>query len=218
MLTTETSGCAGSTRTVATIESFQFLRPPDSNSMSALPSSTAARISVSSGECLPSSERRSSPGVGRRPIAKIEHFALCDAPIIPEKCASDGYSNGCDVLVHVLLIMTVYSAGAAGMVGRAAAGGADGAPLLEPFPQPITPTKAIPIIPRMTVSVTRTGFPLGQVEYRIRSTILPERMSHRNAGTASPVHFETPGLHPARSGSVLREGYGRPLGHCGHRR
>ena len=37
MLTTETSGCAGSTRTVATIESLQLLRPPDSNNMSALP-------------------------------------------------------------------------------------------------------------------------------------------------------------------------------------
>ena len=37
MLTTETSGCAGSTRTVATIESRQFLSPPDSNSMRALP-------------------------------------------------------------------------------------------------------------------------------------------------------------------------------------
>ena len=83
---------------------------------------------------------------------------------------------------------------------------ADGAALLEPFPQAITPTKAIAIITRMTVSVTRTGFPLGRVEYRIRSTILPERMSHRNAGTASPVHFETPGLCSAHSGSVLREG------------
>src|SRR5205814_9982052 len=122
------------------------------------------------------------------------------------------------VVVHVLLVMTVYSAGAAGMVGRAAAGGAAGAALLAPFPQAITPTKAIAIITRMTVSVTRTGFPLGRVEYRIRSTILPERMSHRNAGTASPVHFETLGLHRARSGSVLREGYGRPLARCGHRR
>src|SRR6266404_3343902 len=37
MLTTETSGCAGSTRTVATIESRQFLSPPDSNSIRAWP-------------------------------------------------------------------------------------------------------------------------------------------------------------------------------------
>src|SRR6266850_310955 len=80
----------------------------------------AARISVSRGECFPSSERRSSPGVGRRPIAKIEYFALCDAPIMPEKCAPEGYSNGCDALVQVLLITTVYSVGPAGMVHNGA--------------------------------------------------------------------------------------------------
>jgi len=47
--------------------------------------------------------------VGRRPTPKIEYFALCDAPIIPEKCAPDGYSNGCVAFVQVLLMMTVYS-------------------------------------------------------------------------------------------------------------
>src|SRR6267378_3808907 len=156
----------------------------------------AARISVSRGECFPSSDRRSSPGVGRRPIAKIEYFALCDAPIMPEKCAPDGYSNGCDALVQVLLMITVYSAGPAGIAGRAAAGGAAGAALLDPLPQAITPTNAITIIARMRVSVTLTGFPQGRVEYRIRSMILPERMSHRSAGTTSPVQFETPGKHP----------------------
>src|SRR5258705_13631984 len=99
----------------------------------------AARISVSRGECFPSSERRSSPGVGRRPIAKIEYFALCDAPIMPEKCASEGYSNGCDTLVQVLLTITRYSTGPA---GGAAAGGA---PLLEgALPQAIRPSKASP--------------------------------------------------------------------------
>src|SRR5439155_25538919 len=115
MLTTSTREWAGSTRTVETIESLQFLSPPDSNSMSALPWSIAVLISVSSGECFPSSERCSRPGVGQRPTAKIEYFALCDAPIIPEKCAPDGYSKGCVVFVHVLLMMTVYSAGAAGV-------------------------------------------------------------------------------------------------------
>src|SRR5438034_5485711 len=155
----------------------------------------AVRISVSRGECFPSSERRSSPGVGRRPIAKIEYFALCDAPIMPEKCAPDGYSNGCDTLVQVLLTITRYSAGPAGIAGCVAAGGA--ALLEEPLPQAITPSKAIAIIGRMTVSVTRKGFPLGRVEYRIPSTILPGRMSHRNAGTTSPVHCETPGMRPA---------------------
>src|SRR6267143_1225546 len=175
----------------------------------------AARISVSSGECFPSSERRSSPGVGRRPIAKIEYFALCDAPIMPEKCAPEGYSNGCDALVQVLLIITVYSAGPAGMAGRAAAGGAAGAALLD-FPHATTASKRT-VARRMRISVTWTGFPQGRVEYRIRSTILPERMSHRNAGTTSPVHFETSGPPPGLSGSGLGEGHGRPLVRCGHR-
>src|SRR5258706_4389330 len=123
----------------------------------------AARISVSRGECFPSSDSRSSPGVGRRPIAKIEYFALCDAPIIPEKCASDGYSNGCDTFVQVLLTMTVYSAGPVGMLGRAAPGGAAGAALFDPFPQAATQSRAIRIKPcrtRMTVSLNRDAFPL----------------------------------------------------------
>src|SRR6267143_3731512 len=160
----------------------------------------AARISVSRGECFPSSERRSSPGVGRVPIAKIEYLALCDAPIMPEKCAPDGYSNGCDVLVQVLLMITVYSAAAVGMAGRAAAGGAAGGPLLDPFPQATTASTRTAAATRMRVSVTRTGFPQGRVEYRIPSMILLERMSHRNADTTSPVHCETPGMHPADSG------------------
>src|SRR3989442_13802907 len=100
----------------------------------------AVRISVSSGECLPSSESRSSPGVGRRPTAKIEYFALCDAPIMPEKCAPEGYSNGCDVLVQVLLMITVYSAGPVGILGRAAPRGAARAALFEPFPQATAPS------------------------------------------------------------------------------
>src|SRR3989442_14246788 len=99
----------------------------------------AVRISVSSGECLPSSESRSSPGVGRRPTAKIEYFALCDAPIMPEKCAPEGYSNGCDVLVQVLLMITVYSAGPVGIVGRAAPGRAAPAPRLWPSPPATAP-------------------------------------------------------------------------------
>src|SRR5882724_2421217 len=152
----------------------------------------AVLISVSSGECFPSSERRSSPGVGRRPIAKIEYFALCDAPIMPEKCGSDGYSNGCDTLVQVLLTITRYSTGPAGIAGGAAAGGA--ALLEEPLPQAIRPSKAIAIIGRMTVSVTQKGFPLRRVEYRIRSTIHPERMAQGGAGTTSGGHCETPGM------------------------
>src|SRR5256885_4167714 len=88
----------------------------------------ALRISVSSGECFPSSESRSSPGVGWRPIAKIEYFALCDAPITPEKCAPDGYSNGCDCFVHVLLTMMVYSADAAGAPPAARGAAFRGAP------------------------------------------------------------------------------------------
>src|SRR5712691_3067372 len=164
----------------------------------------AARISVSSGECFPSSESRSSPGVGRRPTVKIEYFALCDAPIIPEKWASEGYSNGCVFLVQVLLMMTVYSAGPVGIL-RAAAGGAAGG-LLEPFPQATAATRTAVKIncderrACMTASVTRKGFSQGRVEYRTPSTILPEQMSHRNAGTTSPVHFETSRMHPARLG------------------
>src|SRR5258708_34286836 len=42
---------------------------------------------------------------------------------MPEKCAPAGYSNGWLVLVHVLLMMTVYSAG---VVVSAGAGGAAG--------------------------------------------------------------------------------------------
>src|SRR5260221_8229361 len=99
----------------------------------------AARISVSRGECFPSSERRSSPGVGRLPIAKIEYFALCDAPIMPEKCASEGYSNGCDTLVQVLLTITRYSTGPAGIAGGAATGG--GRRLHEPLPPGIPAIK-----------------------------------------------------------------------------
>src|SRR6267378_4733330 len=100
----------------------------------------AARISVSRGECFPSSDRRSSPGVGRRPTAKIEYFALCDTPIMPEKCAPDGYSKGCVVFVHVLLMITVYSAGAVGIAGGA--GRAAGA-FFDPFPQVMTRRGAI---------------------------------------------------------------------------
>src|ERR1051325_5638559 len=136
MLTTSTSGCAGSTRTVATIESFQFLSAPDSNSASALPCLMASLISSLSGECLPSSDSRSRPRVGRRPTAKIGECAWCEAPIIPEKCASDGYSSGKFAFVHVLLMITVYSAGpvgAAGGAGRAAAGAGGGGGVLGPF-------------------------------------------------------------------------------------
>src|SRR5437762_6089350 len=176
MLTTETSGCAGSTRTVATIESFQFLRPPDSNSMSASPRSIAVLISVSSGECFPSSDSRSSPGVGRRPTAKIEYFALWDAPIMPEKCAPEGYSKGCVAFVQVLLMITVYSVGAVGIAGGADAAAPGGAALFDPFPQPMTSRGAIRYSERrarMTVSITRKGFPSERVQYRTRSTIFP---------------------------------------------
>src|SRR6266550_7692497 len=115
----------------------------------------AVRISVSRGECFPSSERCSSPGVGRRPIAKIEYFALCDAPIMPEKCAPDGYSNGCDTFVQVLLTITRYSTGPAGIAGCVAAGGA--ALLEEPLPQAITPSKAIAIIGRIRSPLRGSG-------------------------------------------------------------
>jgi len=96
------------------------------------------------GRVFPLLREALEPGVGRRPIAKIEYFALCDAPIMPEKCASDGYSNGCDTLVQVLLTITRYSTGPAGIAGCAAAGGA--ALLEEPLPQAIRPSKAIAII------------------------------------------------------------------------
>jgi len=61
--------------------------------------------------------------VGRRPTQRSSTAHCANAPIMPEKCAPDGYSNGWLVLVHVLLMMTVYSAG---VVGTAAAGGAAG--------------------------------------------------------------------------------------------
>src|SRR5919197_856891 len=102
----------------------------------------AARISVSSGECFPSSDNRSSPGVGRRPTAKIEYFALCDAPIMPEKCAPDGYSNGCVAFVHVLLMMTVYSAGPVGIAWRAACD-PPGACGFDPLPHAVTASARI---------------------------------------------------------------------------
>src|SRR5256885_1267072 len=103
------------------------------------------------GECLPSSDRRSRPGVGRRPTAKIEYFASWDAPIIPEKCASDGYSNGCVVLVQVLLMMTVYSAGSVGTASRAAGGAAGGAGF-DPLPHPAASTAAAAVATRARMS------------------------------------------------------------------
>src|SRR5207245_2745704 len=113
----------------------------------------AVRISVSSGECFPSSERRSRPGVGRRPTAKIEYFALCDAPIMPEKCASDGYSKGWVVFVQVLLTMTVYSAGPVGAAWRAAAGGAAGGADFDPLPQAAATTAAPTMANRARMTV-----------------------------------------------------------------
>src|SRR5204863_4969271 len=89
---------------------------------------------------------------------------------MPEKCASAGYSNGCVRFVQVLLMITVYSAsavGAAGGAGRAAAGA-----LFDPFPQAMTRTGAIRYSERrarMTVSITRKGFPSERVEYRTPS-------------------------------------------------
>jgi hypothetical protein len=57
---------------------------------------------------------------------------------MPEKCASDGYSSGKFAFVHVLLMITVYSAGAVGAAGGGGgagrAGGAGGEDF-ELFPQ-----------------------------------------------------------------------------------
>src|SRR5258706_597290 len=111
---------------------------------------------------------------------------------MPEKCAPEGYSKGCVAFVQVLLMITVYSAGAvgaAGGAGRAAAG-----VLFDPFPQAMTRSGTIRYgerRARMTVSVTRMRFPSERVEYRTPSTIFLARMWRRSAGTTSPLHFGT---------------------------
>src|SRR5881394_4595761 len=62
---------------------------------------------------------------------------------MPEKWASGGYWYGCDVFVHVLLMITVYSAGAVGRTGFAAAGGAAGGAVFELLPHATSGSRAI---------------------------------------------------------------------------
>src|SRR5436190_12090183 len=68
---------------------------------------------------------------------------------MPEKWASGGYWYGCVVFVHVLLMITVYSAGPVGRAGFAAVaaadepGGAPGGAVFELLPQATSGSRAI---------------------------------------------------------------------------
>src|SRR5882672_9550351 len=69
-------------------------------------------------------DRSADLGVERRMLPFLRQ------PLEPRRgTAPDGYSNGCVAFVHVLLMMTVYSAAAVGTAGGGGAAGGLGAPL-----------------------------------------------------------------------------------------
>ena len=73
---------------------------------------------------------------------------------MPEKCAPDGYSNGCVFFVQVLLMMTVYSAAAVGIAPGGGAAGVLGASLPQAATKAAVTSKCDERRARMTAPVT----------------------------------------------------------------